>query len=177
MVGRRLTIWLSAPKVRPGLLLIHFLLPRLPFYKVLSKIKSKRLIYLSILVAAMGKFYSNRPGLDPYYLAPPLALIFQRAFYVMPPRNNDYFEMMALVPKDASASVQVPLLAHMINRDQIYKFPSNYEDVDYIVLTFTESFYPMTYEDMENLKNSLLNDPNYEKLYLSYAGVVLKRIK
>ena len=85
--------------------------------------------------------------------------------------------MMALVPKDASASVQVPLLAHMINRDQIYKFPSNYEDVDYIVLTFTESFYPMTYEDMENLKNSLLNDPNYEKLYLSYAGVVLKRIK
>ena len=36
---------------------------------------------------------------------------------------------------------------------------------------------PYVVEFRKDLKNSLLNDPNYEKLYLSYAGVVLKRIK
>jgi len=30
---------------------------------------------------------------------------------------------------------------------------------------------------METLKKSLLIDPGYEKLHLSYAGVVLKRTK
>ncbi|MBU3901708.1 DUF2079 domain-containing protein [Patescibacteria group bacterium] len=160
----------------------HYAAPLTPILafaavNVLRRIKSKPLIYLSIFLALAGTFYTNRPGLDPYYSAPPIALIFKRSFYVLPPRNDDYFKMMQLIPGNASVSVQVPLLAHLINRDQIYKFPSNYQDVDYIVLTFTESFYPMTYEDMESLKNSLLNDPNYEKLYLSYAGVLLKRIK
>ncbi|MCX6816753.1 MAG: DUF2079 domain-containing protein [Candidatus Beckwithbacteria bacterium] len=145
--------------------------------QVLQKIKFKPLIYLSILMAIVGTFYTNRPGLDPYYPAPPLALIFKRSFYVLPPRNDDYYKMMQLIPENASVSAQVPLLAHLINRNQIYKFPNNYQEADYIVLTFTESFYPMTYEDMESLKNSLLNDNNYKKLYLSYAGVLLKRIK
>lgn len=144
---------------------------------VLGKIKSKKLIYLGLILALIGTFYTNRPGLDPYYPTPPITLIFKRSFYVLPPRNDDYHKMMQLIPDNASVSAQVPLLAHLINRDKIYKFPSDYQEVDYIVLTFTESFYPMTYEEMETLKNSLLNNLNYEKLYLSYAGVVLKKIK
>jgi len=143
---------------------------------VLKKIKFKFLIYLVLIVAIVGTFYTNRPGLDPYYPAPPIALIFKRFFYVLPPRNDDYEKMMQLIPENASVSVQVPMVAHLINRDEIYHIPDNYEDVDYIILTFTESFYPMTYEGMEDLKTKLLNDPNYEQLYFSYAGVVLKKL-
>jgi len=142
---------------------------------VLKKIKFKFLIYLTLMLALVGTFYTNRPELDPYYPAPPIALIFKRAFYVLPPRNDDYEKMVQLIPENASASVQVPMVAHLINRDEIYHIPDNYKDVDYIILTFTESFYPMTFEDMEALKTKLLNDPNYEQLYLSYAGVLLKK--
>jgi hypothetical protein len=144
---------------------------------VLSKIKSRRLAYGLIILAVVGTFYTNRPGLDPHYLSPPLVLIFKRSFYVLPPRNNDYDTMLALIPATASVSAQVPLLAHLINRDQIYRFPANYQDADYIALTFTESFYPMTFEDMVKIKNELLADPAYEQLYLSYAGAVLKKIR
>lgn len=160
----------------------HYAAPLAPILafsaiNVLHKIKSKRLAGLLILVAVVGTFYTNRPNLDPGYPAPPIALIFKRSFYVMPPKNAEYYKMMALIPDGASVSAQVPLLAHLINREQVYKFPQKYQEAEYIVLTFTESFYPMTYEDMETLKASLLADPDYEKLYLSYAGVVLKRIK
>jgi len=142
---------------------------------VLQKIKSKSLIYLTLILAIVGTFYTNRPDLDPYFPAPPIARIFKRAFYVLPPRNDDYEKMMQLIPENASVSVQVPMVAHLINRDEIYHIPDNYESVDYIVLTFTESFYPMTFEGMEDLKTKLLSDPNYEQLYFSYAGVVLKK--
>lgn len=142
----------------------------------LSKIKSKHIAYLMILAAVAGTFYTNRPNLDPGYPAPPIALIFKRSFYVMPPKNADYYRMMALIPQDVSVSAQVPLLAHLINRDKIYKFPDHYQEADYIVLTFTESFYPMTYEDMERVKNELLNDSNYEKIFFSHFGVVLAKL-
>jgi len=160
----------------------HYAAPLAPILvfsaiNALAKIKFKLLIYLSIFVAIVGTFYTNRSGLDPNYPASPIALIFKRSFYVMPPKNADYYRMMALIPEEASISAQVPLLARLINRDQIYKFPQKYQETEYIVLTFTESFYPMTYEDMETLKKSLLIDPGYEKLHLSYAGVVLKRTK
>lgn len=142
----------------------------------LSKIKSKHIAYLMILAAVTGTFYTNRPNLDPGYPAPPIALIFKRSFYVMPPKNADYYRMMALIPQDASVSAQVPLLAHLINREQVYKFPQKYQEAEYIILTFTESFYPMTYEEMELVKNELLTDPNYEKLFFSHFGVVLAKL-
>ena len=159
----------------------HYAAPLTPILvfsavNALTKIKYKPLIYLSILVAIVGTFYTNRPGLDPNYPAPPIALIFKRSFYVMPPKNADYYRMMALIPPEASVSAQVPLLAHLINRDQIYKFPQNYQEADYIALTFTESFYPMAYEDMERVKNELLNDPNYKQVFFSHFGVVLAKL-
>jgi len=144
---------------------------------VIKKIKTNSIKYLFLVIAIIGTFYTNRPDLDPYFPAPPIARVFRRAFYVLPPRNSDYNKIMELIPEDASASVQVPLLAHLCNRDKIYRFPDKYEEADYVALTFTESFYPMTFEGMESLKNKLLNDENYEQLYLSYAGVLLKRVK
>jgi len=159
----------------------HYAAPLAPILvfsaiNALAKIKFKLLIYLSIFVAIVGTFYTNRSGLDPNYPAPPIALIFKRSFYVMPPKNADYYRMMALIPEEASISAQVPLLARLINRDQIYKFPQNYQEADYIVLTFTESFYPMAYEDMERVKNELLNDPNYEQVFFSHFGVLLAKL-
>ena len=34
----------------------------------------------------------------------------------------------------------------------------------------------MAYEDMERVKNELLNDPNYEQVFFSHFGVVLAKL-
>lgn len=158
----------------------HYAAPLTPILtmaavQVLAKIKSRRLIYLWAAMAITGTLYTNRPDLDPGYPAPPLKFVFKRSFYVLPPKVAEYQKMLALIPATASVSAQVPLLAHLTNRDQLYKFPQKYDEAEYIALSFSESFYPMTPEGMEQLKNKLLSDSGYAKVYFSYFGVVLAK--
>lgn len=161
---------------------LHFqytatLTPILAYSSILAlkKIKFGFLKGAFLTIAIIGNFYTNRPGLDKYFETPPIARLITRAFYVLPPRNDDYNKILSLIPAGASVSAQVPLLPYLCNRDKLYTFPNNYENVEYIALTFTESPYPLEFEDMEKLRNELLKDNSWENLYQSYAGVLLKK--
>ena len=143
----------------------------------LKKFKNFYFIIGFLLLALIGTFYVNKPELDPGFPTPPISFVFKRSFYILPPRNDDYNKIMSLIPQDSSVSAQTCLLPHLGNREKIYRFPDQYQESDYIALTFTEGPYPLDFNQMNKLRDQLLADPNYEKLYLSYAGVLLKRKK
>ena len=180
--------WLTAPfnflrffsdPARYGL---HFhytaaLAPILAFsmINVMTKFKKQYLKYCFLAIAVIGSFYTNKPNLDPGYPTPPISFVFKRAFWVLPPRNKDYYEMMSLIPLDASVSAQTALLPHLSHRDKIYRFPDNYDSADYVLLAPTESPYPIDWEKYEIIKEELLNNPNYEKIYMTYAGILFSK--
>ncbi len=145
--------------------------------KVFKKIKKSLLKNLFLLLALIGTFYTNKPNLDPGFPTPPISFIFKRAFWVLPPRNKDYYEMISKIPKNASVSAQTALLPHVCHRDQVYRFPAHYNEAEYIVLLPTESSYPISPDEYQKIKNELLSSPKHKKIYETYAGILFKNIK
>ena len=137
-----------------------------------SELKKQYFTYFFLAIAVTGTFYTNKPNLDPGFPTPPISFVFKRAFWVLPPRNKDYHEMMSLIPSNTSVSAQTALLPHLSHRDKIYRFPDNYDSADYVLLAPTESPYPIDREKYEIIKEELLNNPNYEKIYKTYAGIL-----
>jgi len=133
----------------------------------------KARLYYGIVLVIVALFMHQ------FYLHGPLALAYNRAFYLHTKNLHFLEELVNKVPKDASVMTQNNLAVRFTHQD-VMLLRDNYEvyNPDYIVLDLRDEQNPNVFfglKDKDSLLTFLLRDKNYEAIFQTEYQYVFQK--
>lgn len=107
----------------------------------------------------------------------PLNSLLKKQFYFQEEWIKDNYDMISKVPKDASVAAQNNLLAHLTHRENIYRIPYGLNS-EYMVIDLHDGpnkYAPLSFEEMKQFVQELLNTKRYSIVYKKNDAMILKR--
>lgn len=139
--------------------------------KVLKKTKVNNILMTNLLAAVVlltalviGKIYHA-----------PLVKLVHPSYYRLSETERSLNEMVALIPDDSSVSAQQPIVSHLSHRREIYWFPKNIDDVQYIALVKGRPAIPIEDKELNDTVLRLSEDNEYNILYSKNDVFLFKR--
>jgi hypothetical protein len=86
----------------------------------------------------------------------------QRDRFAVTSHDQKIATALSQIPPDASVSAQTALVPHLSHRQEIYLFPTQMKEAEYIALDTQGHLYPERLADYEILVQELLSDPVME---------------
>jgi uncharacterized membrane protein len=88
------------------------------------------------------------------------------------------YQILALIPPDASVSAQSTLVPHLSHRTQIEEFPSGENVEEYVVVDTDSDYYPFyTRGDFDDAVQSLVKSPQLQVVADRDGYVLLRRVR
>lgn len=162
---------------------MHYNAPLVPFmfigalyaFKLMEKRFDKKIISAYATLIICMAFFLHR-----FVLHGPLGLSYNKVFYEQNDRTKYVDEFVANFPKSGLIMTQNDLAVRLTHQN-VKLLRRNYREFnpDYIILNLTpgqnpNSFFPLSYKEVESLKDDLMIDPRYnlrkftDYLYLFY---------
>ncbi len=99
--------------------------------------------------------------------------LFNPWFYHLDPRmERTGYDIISMIPRDASVCAQDPIVPHMSQREQIYQFDGNTYGAEYVILNKFLDCYPLTSRTLVWEIAKLYRDPRYEAHRFGYGWVL-----
>lgn len=100
-------------------------------------------------------------------------IIFTPSFYrVSEGTESTGYDILAMIPPDASVSAQNPIVPHLSHRDLIYQFDGDTRGAEYVILNKFLNPYPLTERTLVWEIAKLYRDPRYSPHRFGYGWVV-----
>lgn len=145
------------------------------FY-VLAQLKNVRWRkYISFLMVALSLAVTIRSFDRTYtYFDRGQQRIYQSAHYSKSYDVAEAHRALTYIPDNAKVSAQSPFVPHLAFRDYIWQFPV-INDAEYIVLSFSEKFYPLNNESFHRRVEALKKSGEWQTVYDKNKMLILKR--
>jgi len=99
--------------------------------------------------------------------------LFNPWFYHLDPRmERTGYEIISMIPRDASVCAQDPIVPHMSQRELIYQYDGNTYGAEYVILNKFLDCYPLTNRTLVWEIAKLYRDPRYEAHRFGYGWVL-----
>ncbi len=99
--------------------------------------------------------------------------LFNPWFYHLDPRmERTGYDIISMIPRDASVCAQDPIVPHMSQREHIYQFDGNTYGAEYVVLNKFLDCYPLTNRTLVWEIAKLYRDPRYQAHRFGYGWVL-----
>ncbi|MBN2025967.1 MAG: DUF2079 domain-containing protein [Actinobacteria bacterium] len=109
----------------------------------------------------------------PFTFARSAKTLFNPYFYMLDPQMEQMgYDIISMIPPDASVCAQDPVVPHMSQREHIYQFDGDTYGAEYVVLNKFLDCYPFTNRVLVWEIARLYRDPRYEAHRFGYGWVV-----
>ena len=109
----------------------------------------------------------------PFTLSRSTKTLFDPNFYRLDPRmERTGYDILSLIPADASVCAQDPVVPHLTHREHIYQFDGNTYGAEYVVLNKFLDCYPLTNRTLVWEIAKMYRDPRYEAHRFGYGWVL-----
>jgi len=109
----------------------------------------------------------------PFTLSRSTKTLFDPNFYRLDPRMEKMgYDIISMIPPDASVCAQDPVVPHLSHREHIYQFDGNTYGAEYVILNKFLDCYPLTNRTLVWEIAKLYRDRRYEAHRFGYGWVV-----
>lgn len=109
----------------------------------------------------------------PFTFARSAKTLFNPYFYQLDPRMEQTgYDIISMIPPDASVCAQDPVVPHLTHRDLIYQYDGSTYDAEYVVLNKFLDCYPFTNRELVWEMAKLYKDPRYTAHRFGYGWVL-----
>jgi uncharacterized membrane protein len=109
----------------------------------------------------------------PFTLSRSTKTLFDPNFYSLDPKmERTGYDVISMIPKDASVCAQDPIVPHLTHRDFIYQYDGNTYNAEYVVINKFLDCYPFTNTVLVYELDKLYKDPRYVAHHFGYGWVL-----
>ncbi|MDY6796878.1 MAG: DUF2079 domain-containing protein [Actinomycetota bacterium] len=130
-----------------------------------KKINYRKMVFTLCLIIVLLQF--------PFTLARSTKTLFNPHFYQLDPAMEQLgYDILSMIPVDASVCAQDPIVPHLSQRDLIYQYDGNTYGTEYVLVNKFLDCYPLTDRVLVWELAKLYKDPRYTAHRFGYGWVL-----